>query len=205
MKIKQVEGLDGALGEKLRMIDDFVDDVAENDIVVFAGDETRQTKSSGKRIDDSAAASNNIIWTSAKFGNSATKNVGTTSGTVAAGDDSRFYSSTGVPNDGTVTHVKLHTSLKSRAAISASEIDWSAGAIFTKTLSSATTFTFVNIAINKVITLIISGNYTLTLPTGCKRISGSYDGSKTNYISIHCTNDSEGNEEFWYTISQQAT
>lgn len=91
MKIKQVEGLDGALGEKLRMIDDFVDGVAENDIVVFAGDETRQTKSSGKRIDDSAAASNKIIWTSAKFGNAALKTITISTSSPSGGSDGDIW------------------------------------------------------------------------------------------------------------------
>ena len=109
------------------------------------------------------------------------------------------------PTDGSVSYAKLATSLTSRQAVSTSEIDWSLGGVYTKTLGSATTFTFSNLQLNKTITLVISGNYTITLPSYCKRISGTYDGSALNYIQMHCSNAGSGSEEVWFTISKQAT
>lgn len=104
-----------------------------------------------------------------------------------------------------VGYTHLNSTLKDRVAVSASEIDWSAGGVFTKTISGNTTFTFSNLQLNKVITLVISGNYTITLPTYCNKISGTYSGSATNYIQLHCTNATSSSEEVWYTISQEAT
>ena len=119
-------------------------------------------------------------------------------------NDSRL-SDTRTPSDSSVTHTKLSNSLKAISAVSASDIDWSAASIFTKTITTGTTLTFSNLQLNKVITLIISGNYTLALPGYCKRISGSYSGSASNnYIQFHCTNDASGSEQVWYTISQEA-
>jgi len=104
-----------------------------------------------------------------------------------------------------VGYVHLNSTLKSRVAVSAADMDWSAGGVFTKTLSGNTTFTFSNLQMNKVITLVVSGNYTITLPGYCNKISGTYSGSTTNYIQFHCTNATSGAEEVWYTISQEAT
>jgi len=106
--------------------------------------------------------------------------------------------------DGMVSQSKLGEDLTSRQPVAASDVDWSSGGIYTKTLSANTTFTFSNLKLNKVITLIVSGNYSVTFPTYCKRISGTYDGSTTNYIQFHCTNDASGSEEVWFTISKQA-
>jgi len=132
------------------------------------------------------------------------KNFGTASGTVCQGNDSRL-SNERTPTNGSVTYAKIATDLTSRQAVSASDINWAAGGVFTKTLSAATTFTFSNLQLNKVITLVASGNFTITLPAYCKRISGEYDGSTTNYIQFHCTNNASGSEEVWYTISKQAS
>ncbi len=107
--------------------------------------------------------------------------------------------------DGSVTYEKLANDLVSRQSVSAANVDWNAGGVFTKSLTTATTFTFSNLKLNKVITLVVSGNYTIMLPAYCKKISGSYDGSTVNYIQFHCTNAASGSEEVWYTISKQAT
>jgi len=96
----------------------------------------------------------------------------------------------------------LKNELKASAAISASNVDWSAGAIFTKTLTGSTTLTFSNVVLNKTITLLISGNYTLVLPASVKIILGEYDGMTVNYIQFHCVNSST--PVFWATISQEA-
>jgi hypothetical protein len=115
--------------------------------------------------------------------------------------DSRL-SDARTPADSSVTYAKLATSLTSRQAVSTSAINWSLGGVYTKTLTAATTFTFSNLQLNKTITLVVSGNYTITLPAYCKKISGTYDGTVTNYIQFHCTNATGGSEEVWYTISK---
>lgn len=130
------------------------------------------------------------------------KNFGTTAGTVCQGDDSRL-SDARTPSDNSVTYAKLNSTLTSRQAVGASAIDWSLGGVYTKTLTAATTFTFSNLQLNKVITLVTSGNFTITLPAYCKRISGTYDGATTNYLQFHCTNATGGSEEVWFTISKQ--
>lgn len=107
--------------------------------------------------------------------------------------------------DGSVSYAKLASDLNSKQAISASAIDWSGGAIFTKTMSGNTSFTFSNLQLNKVVTVILSGNYTPSWPSYCKRLGGSYDGSTTNYIQFHCTNSGSGTEEVWYLYSKQAS
>ena len=198
--IKQIAGLQSALDESVIIDPGYIPDVVDGEIAIFNGTESKEIKSSGKKIDDSAAASASVLWTSNKFGSAATKNVGSTSGTVCAGDDSRL----GSVSDGAVTYAKLASSLVSRSALSGTSIDWSAAAIFTKTLSTGTTFTFSNLQLNKVITLVITGNYTLSLPSYCKRISGTYDGAVSNYIQLHCTNATSSSEEVWYTINQEA-
>ncbi len=104
---------------------------------------------------------------------------------------------------GAITYNKLNSSLIQRRAVSTNNIDWSTAGVFTKTISSNTTFTFSNLQLNKVITLMLSGNYTVQLPSYCKRISGTYSGGVSNYIQFHCTNATSGSEEVWYTISQQ--
>lgn len=101
-----------------------------------------------------------------------------------------------------VGYSNIATSLTSRQVISASDVDWSIGAVFTKTLSVGTTLTFSNLQLNKVITAVITGDFTLALPTYCKRIYGTYDGTVSNYIQFHCTNATTGSEEVWYTILQ---
>jgi hypothetical protein len=87
-------------------------------------------------------------------------------------------------------------------AIAASAVDWELGAIFTKTLAANTTLTFSNLKLNKVITLMISGDFTLALPAGVNIISGEYDGTVDNYIQIHCVDTAT--PAFWAIISQEA-
>jgi len=160
-----------------------------------------------KAISDFATSSHNhsgVYEPAFSKGTAFNKNFGTASGTVCEGNDSRL-SNVRTPSDNSVTYAKLNSTLNSRQAVGASAIDWSLGGVFTKTLTAATTFTFSNLQLNKVITLVASGNFTITLPAYCKRISGEYDGSTTNYIQFHCTNNASGSEEVWYTISKQAS
>ena len=103
---------------------------------------------------------------------------------------------------GAITYQQFNKSLVQSAAISTTEIDWSTGAIFTKTIEETTAFTFANLQLNKVITVMVTGEYTLSFPAYCKRISGVYDGTVSNYIQFHCVNAGSGTEEVWYTINQ---
>lgn len=89
--------------------------------------------------------------------------------------------------------------------ISAVNVDWAAGSIFTKTLTGTTTLTFTNLQLNKTITLIISGVYSLSWPSYCKKISGDFDTAALNYIQLHCTNATKGSEQVWRIISKETT
>lgn len=101
-----------------------------------------------------------------------------------------------------VTYAKLGPEFTSSATISASDVDWSTAAIFTKTLGANTTLTFSNVSTGMVIDLVITGDYTLTLPASVKVISGTYDGTVSNLIQLQSTN---GNTEQWATINQEAS
>lgn len=104
--------------------------------------------------------------------------------------------------DDSVTYAKLADEFTTSAAISASNVDWSSAAVFTKTLGANTTLTFSNVSTGMVKDLVITGNYTLTLPTSVKEITGTYDGTVSNLIQIISTN---GSTEQWATISQEAS
>jgi hypothetical protein len=106
-------------------------------------------------------------------------------------------------SDSSVTYEKIASDLKSSEPVSAENIDWSSAGVFTKSISADTTFTFSNLQLNKVITIILSGDYVITWPSYMDAdhlISGSYDGTTTNYIQVHCTNDAGGSEEVWWAI-----
>ena len=103
--------------------------------------------------------------------------------------------------DDQITYAKMGAEFTTSATISASDVDWSAAAVHTKTLSANTTLTFSSVSTGMVIDLVIDGNYTLTLPASVKEISGTYDGTVTNLIQIVSTN---GATEQWATISKEA-
>ena len=103
-----------------------------------------------------------------------------------------------------VAYKTLDTPLTSRNAVGALDIDWSLGGLFTKTISGNSTFTFSNLQLNKVVVLVLTGNFTVTLPAYCRVISGTYDGTVDNYIQFHCTNATASSEEVWVSISQEA-
>ena len=105
-----------------------------------------------------------------------------------------------IANDA-VSYAKLGAEFTTAAAISASDVDWSSAAVHTKTLSANTTLTFSNVSTGMVVDLVITGNYTLTLPASVKEITGTYDGTVSNLIQVVSTN---GSTEQWATISQEA-
>lgn len=107
-----------------------------------------------------------------------------------------------IANDG-VTYAKLGAEFTTAAALSGTSVDWATATTFTKTLGSNTTLTFANVSTGMQINLVISGNYTLTLPTSVKELTNAstYDGSGENLISIVSTN---GNTEQFATINKVA-
>ena len=109
-------------------------------------------------------------------------------------------SSAKLANDA-VSYDKLGAEFTTSAALSASNVDFSSAQVFTKTLTANDTLTFSNVSTGMVKDLIITGNYTLTLPASVKVISGTYDGTVSNLIQIASTN---GATEQWATISQEA-
>jgi len=103
--------------------------------------------------------------------------------------------------DDQITYAKMGSEFTTSATISASDVDFSSAAVFTKTLSANTTLTFSNVSTGMVKDLVITGDYTLTLPSSVKTITGTYDGTVSNLIQIISTN---GSTEQWATISKEA-
>lgn len=68
----------------------------------------------------------------------------------------------------------------SEVAISALNIDWSLGKYFTKTIGSASTFTFSNVVVGKTIIVEVTGGYDITWPAG-KLVNGNRDSALTYY------------------------
>ena len=102
--------------------------------------------------------------------------------------------------DDAVSYAKLGDEFTTAAALSASNVDFSSAQVFTKTLTANDTFTFSNVSTGMVKDLVITGNFTLTLPASVKVISGEYDGTVSNLIQIVATN---GATEQWASISQE--
>ena len=84
--------------------------------------------------------------------------------------------------------------------ITGSDVDFSAGQVFTKTLSGTTTLTFSNASVGETKDLVITGNHSLSLPAESKIIYGTYDGTATNLIQVVCT--ATGPAVYFVTISQ---
>ena len=111
----------------------------------------------------------------------------------------------GTGDTSSVSHSMLGASFKTIVALgSGTSVDWSAGQVFTKTLSGDTILTFANVSTGMQINLVIDGNYTLTLPTSVKELNGAstYDGSGEHLISIVSTN---GSTEQFATINKIAS
>ena len=80
-------------------------------------------------------------------------------------------------------------------------VDFSAGQVFTKTLAGNTTLTFSNYKVGMVKDLRIIGDFSLTFPAGCNVIGGgTYDGTAANFIQVICIDQSS--PEFWVSISR---
>lgn len=106
-----------------------------------------------------------------------------------------------VLNDDAVSYDKLGSEFTTATALSASDVDFSTAQVFTKTLTANDTLTFSNVSTGMVKDLVITGDFSLTLPASVKVISGTYDGTVSNLIQIVSTN---GATEQWASISQEA-
>ena len=124
-------------------------------------------------------------------------------GAATAGTIAEVQVATDMIADDAVSYAKMGAEFTESAALSGTAVDWATAAVFTKTIAANTTLTFAsNESTGMVIDLVITGNYTLTLPTSVKEISGTYDGTaESNLIQIVSTN---GNTEQWATINQEA-
>ena len=121
-------------------------------------------------------------------------------GTGVAVDQATGDVTVSLADDG-VSYAKMGTEFTTAAVISASDVDFSSAAVFTKTISGTTALTFSNVQTGMVKDLVITGDFTLTLPASVKTITGTYDGTVSNLIQIVSTN---GSTEQWATISQEA-
>lgn len=121
-------------------------------------------------------------------------------GTGVAVDQATGDVTVSLADDG-VSYAKMGSEFTTSATISASDVDFVSAAVFTKTLSADTTLTFSNVSTGMVKDLVITGDFTLTLPASVKTITGTYDGTVSNLIQIVSTN---GSTEQWATISQEA-
>ena len=121
-------------------------------------------------------------------------------GTGVAVDQATGDVTVSLADDG-VSYAKMGSEFTTSTTISASDVDFSSAQVFTKTLSGATTLTFSNVSTGMVKDLVITGDFTLSLPASVKTITGTYDGTVSNLIQIVSTN---GSTEQWATISQEA-
>ena len=103
-----------------------------------------------------------------------------------------------IAND-VVGYDKLSSEFTTSAAIAAEDIDFSSAQVFTKTLGANTTLTFSNDSIGMIKDLVITGDFTLTFPTGSKIAAGEYDGTVSNLIQVLVV----GAADYWITISQE--
>jgi hypothetical protein len=108
-------------------------------------------------------------------------------------------SSDKIANDA-ISYAKLGSEFTTVSAMSADNVDFSTAQVFTKTLAANTVLTYSNVSTGMVKDLVITGNFTLTLPASTKIVAGEYDGTVSNLIQIVSTN---GATEQWASISQE--
>ncbi len=77
--------------------------------------------------------------------------------------------------------------LKNTVALATLNVDWNAGARFTKTISGNETWTFSNLQYGMRI-LEITGDFAITLPTGFEYSGGERAASGMWTIQVFCTN-----------------
>ena len=93
----------------------------------------------------------------------------TTTGTFVATGDTGSVASGMIASD-SVSYAKLGAEFTTAVALgSGVAVNWDLGSTFTKTISADTTLTFSNVKTGMQINLVITGNYSLTLPTSVER------------------------------------
>jgi hypothetical protein len=85
-------------------------------------------------------------------------------------------------------------------------IDWNTASLFDLTIVGATTLTDTNLPIStntKVIEMLITGDYALTLPAYWEKIPGSdnYLGTVRNHLVITCIKGDSGTEDVIYQLT----
>lgn len=79
---------------------------------------------------------------------------------------------------------------------STTDIDWSDERVRVKTLAANETWTFSNLKAGKTLSLYVTGDFAITLPTSVTKLAGdSYVGTTNNLIIFHCINDVAGSEK----------
>lgn len=78
---------------------------------------------------------------------------------------------------------------------STTDIDWSDLRVRDKTLTANETWTFSNLAENLTISVYVTGDYAISLPTYVNIRSGTYDGTVNNAFIFHCLNATSGSEK----------
>mgnify|MGYP003656796382 FL=1 len=124
---------------------------------------------------------------------------GATADDILVGDGSSISKS-----DLIINRENLGDELKKRIVLSTSNIDWSLGIEFTKTLAAAWTITESNLPTGTdtgCIVLYITGEYAITTPAYWKKHgTGAYDGTKINLFVIDCLNGTSASEDVKYAI-----
>ena len=133
-------------------------------------------------------------------GSSAVLTLPTATGTIVATGDTGSVASAMIADDA-VSYAKLGAEFTTAVALgSGTEVNWASGQVFTKTLGGDTSLTFTGVQTGMQINLVISGNYSLTLPTSVKEITANYVGADgEQLISIVSTN---GATEQFATINK---
>ena len=101
--------------------------------------------------------------------------------------------------DDVIEYDNMGVEFTTAEVISASDVDFSSAAVFTKTLTGTTALTYSSASIGMVKDLVINadGN-SFTLPTGTKIIAGTAT-TGINFIQVVVT----ASGEYWTSISQQ--
>lgn len=104
--------------------------------------------------------------------------------------------------DDSISFAKLTTDFKTSNAVTpstgAATLDFTSSQVFTVAMTEDTTFSFSNDEIGMVKDLILTGEFVPTFPTGVNTITGTYDGTVSNFIQIVKT----GASEYWLSISK---
>lgn len=91
--------------------------------------------------------------------------------------------------------------LTNSSATGTVDLDFSAYNTFKLTLTGNTTLTFSGVYQGDVKNIVVSGNFTLTLPSGTLINGGTYDGTQSNFIQVVASESTV----FHYSVSQGTT